>query len=277
METKEIIKIVKGYYTKDGAGVSLIRVIGHDDIHEADPFLMLDAFDSANPANYIKGFPMHPHRGIETVTYMIEGEIDHRDSLGNHGSIKSGEIQWMTAGSGILHEEMPQKVDRLFGLQLWINLPKKDKMTAPRYFDISKEMIKSLEIDGGVVRIIAGKFGGVSGIKPGFVQVTMLDITLRENKELLIPLDNESKAIIYTLEGDGNFGKYKRCIENRNAAIFGKGNSLFVKAGEKGVRFVLFAGNPLKEPVSWGGPIVMNTRGELETAYNELHNGTFIK
>lgn len=275
---KDIIKTVKGYRTQDGAGVSLIRVVGHGDVREADPFLMLDAFDSSNPADYIRGFPMHPHRGIETVTYLIEGRINHRDSLGNAGSICTGQAQWMTAGSGILHEEMPQKSDRLFGLQLWVNLPQKDKMTPPQYYDITNDMIPTVQIKEGTVRIIAGEFGGTKGAHPRHVKVTMLDIALKPDEQLNMPIDDEATVLIYTLDGDGSFGPNGvYAVKDHTAAIFGRGDAFFVKSGAEGLRFMMLAGRPLHEPVAWGGPIVMNTQDELRAAFRELDQGTFIK
>lgn len=275
--TKQITKIVKGYPTQDGAGVSLIRVIGHDDVSDADPFLMLDAFDSTNPDDYIRGFPLHPHRGIETVTYLIEGRIDHRDSLGNAGSIGAGQSQWMTAGSGILHEEMPRKSDRLFGLQLWVNLPRRDKMTPPRYFDITNEMIPTVQLKDGTVRILAGTFGGASGTEPQHVKVTMLDIRLNPGKPFTMPVDDAATVLVYTLEGEGLFGPDGgHPVKSRTAAIFGRGDTFAVTSGAEGLRFVLFAGRPLREPVAWGGPIVMNTRDELQAAFRDLEQGTFV-
>lgn len=275
---KAIVKMVKGYSTQDGAGVNLIRVIGHDDVYEADPFLMLDAFDSTDPADYIKGFPMHPHRGIETVTYLIEGQIDHRDSLGNEGSIRKGQSQWMTAGSGILHEEMPQESERLFGLQLWVNLPQRDKMTPPQYFDITNEMIQTAAVESGVVRVISGEFEGIKGVEPRHVAVTMLDISLDPEGQLEIPIDNESTVLVYTLEGSGFFGpETSQAVDRRTAAIFGRGDVFPVRAGVDGLHFMLFAGRPLREQIAWGGPIVMNTQEELRTAFAELDKGTFIK
>lgn len=277
MSTREVKKTIKGIATKDGAGVKLIRVIGHDDVREADPFLMLDAFDSSDPADYMRGFPMHPHRGIETVTYLIEGRIDHRDSLGNAGSIGEGQAQWMTAGSGILHEEMPQKSDRLFGLQLWVNLPQEDKMTPPQYFDITNDMIPTAQQKEGTVSVIAGAFGDAKGVVPRHVNATMLDIYLNPNEQFSLQLDDESTVFIYTLEGEGFFGMNGTAVASRTAAIFGQGDIFFVQTGAEGLRFVLFAGRPLHEPVAWGGPIVMNTQEELQTAFRELDEGTFIK
>lgn len=278
MSICEVQKVIKGHATQDGAGVKLIRVVGHDDVREADPFLMLDAFDSDNPADYIRGFPMHPHRGIETVTYLIEGQIDHRDSLGNAGSIFAGQAQWMTAGSGILHEEMPQKSSRMFGLQLWVNLPQPDKMTAPQYFDITNDMIPTVQLAEGSVRVIAGAFDGVKGVEPRHVQATMLDIRLNPDAAFCMPVDEETTVLIYTLEGRGFFGPEGRApLDRRTAAVFGSGDTFYAKAGAEGLRFVLFAGRPLREPVAWGGPIVMNTQDELRTAFRELEQGTFIK
>lgn len=275
---KEIIKTVTGHPTQDGAGVSLIRVVGYNDVKEADPFLMLDAFDSTDPDDYIRGFPMHPHRGIETVTYLIDGQIDHKDSLGNSGSIKAGQSQWMTAGSGILHEEMPQKSDRLFGLQLWVNLPQNEKMTPPQYFDITNDMIPEVKTDEGSVRVIAGNFGDAGGVEPRHVKATMLDISLEPEKQFTMSMDEESTVLIYILEGDGFFGPDGGyLIEERTAVIFGRGDSFYVKSGADGIRFVMFAGRPLHEPVVWGGPVVMNTEEELQTAFRELEMGTFIK
>ncbi len=275
---KNIVKTVKGHPTQDGAGVSLIRVIGYNDVKESDPFLMLDAFDSTNPKDYIKGFPMHPHRGIETVTYLIEGQIDHKDSLGNSGSIGPGQSQWMTAGSGILHEEMPQPSDRLFGLQLWVNLPQAEKMTPPKYFDITNDMIQDVETDQGTVRVIAGEFGDVKGVEPRHVKATMLDINLDPNEQFTMPMDNESTVLIYILEGAGHFGPENgSLVTSRTAAIFGQGENFSVKSGSEGLRFVMFAGKPLRESIAWGGPVVMNTQDELNNAFRELEMGTFIK
>lgn len=274
--TKEVIKMVQGYPTKDGAGVSLTRVVGHNDVREADPFLMLDAFDSTNPEDYIRGFPMHPHRGIETVTYLIEGRIDHKDSLGNAGTIGAGQSQWMTAGSGILHEEMPQESDRLFGLQLWVNLPQKDKMTPPQYYDISS--IPTVQIEEGTVRVIAGAFGDTQGAQPRHVQATMLDISLKPDATFSMPVDEEATVLIYILEGEGFFGpEFVQPIKSRTAAIFGRGDTFLAKSGADDLRFMLVAGRPLHEPIAWGGPIVMNTQEELQTAFRELEQGTFIR
>ena len=276
--TKKIIKAVKGHPAVDGAGVNLIRVIGYRDIQEADPFLLLDAFDSTDPKDYINGFPMHPHRGIETVTYLIDGQIDHEDSLGNKGSIQAGQSQWMTAGSGIMHQEMPQEQSRLFGLQLWVNLPKKHKMTVPRYFDITNDMIKTVDIPEGKVRVIAGSFGDAKGVDTAFVKAQMLDIRLNPDAEMLIPMDKKSTVLVYTLEGDGYFGPGAlHYADRRTAVIFGEGDTFFARAGKNGLHFMLYSGRPLRESVAWGGPIVMNTQEELVNAFEELQVGTFIR
>ena len=278
MKIRQIKRTVKGRPTVDGAGVKLIRVLGHDDVRDIDPFLMMDAFDSDRSEDYIKGFPMHPHRGIETVTYLVKGQIDHEDSLGNVGSISEGESQWMTAGSGILHQEMPQASDRMFGLQMWLNLPKKDKMTAPTYFDIKGDMIGVREIEQGTVRVIAGKYEDTMGVEPKFVKVTMMDVTLHSEAKLELPVDEESNLFIYLVEGSGNFDtESHQLLEKRTAAIFGSGDTLQVKAGLEGVRFMVFYGQPLRESIAWAGPIVMNTNEELDEAFRELRNDTFIK
>jgi len=278
MEIRNIIKTVKGHPTIDGAGVHLIRVLGPDDVGDIDPFLMLDAFDSKDPNDYIKGFPFHPHRGIETITYLIKGRIDHEDSLGNSGTIHEGESQWMTAGKGILHEEMPKKSDRLFGLQIWLNIPQNDKMCEPAYFDISKDMIKKVAIPQGNIKVISGSYEDIEGVKTNHTQATIFDISLNPEKELEIPINKDKTLFIYLFEGDGYFGKSEdNYVENRTVAIFGEGETFYGKSGEEGVRFMLFAGKPLNEPIAWGGPIVMNTDEELATAFEELRKGTFIK
>lgn len=275
MTTREIAKTIKGRHTMDGAGVKLIRVLGHADVRDIDPFLMLDSFDSNNSDDYIRGFPMHPHRGIETVTYLIDGRIDHEDSLGNGGTIKGGESQWMTAGSGILHQEMPQKSDRLWGLQLWVNLPAVDKMTAPAYFDIRGDMIKTATIPGGTVRVLSGEFGGTKGIEPRHVKARVLDVTLEPGGTFSLTTDPENNLFVFILEGEATFGAQK--LSNRTAGIFTKGDSLGGRAGDQNVRFMVFEGRPLNEPIAWGGPIVMNTDIELRAAFEDLRKGSFVK
>lgn len=277
--TRKIRKIVTGTTQFDGAGVKLVRVIGHADTKEFDPFLMLDAFDSRDSVDYIKGFPWHPHRGIETVTYLIAGDIEHSDSLGNKGRILDGCCQWMTAGSGILHQEMPQPSQRMLGVQLWLNLPRKDKMTHPQYRDITDSMIPKIREDGCTVGVIAGHYGNTSGATQGdYVKALVLDVELEPGSEWSIPTDKEATLFIYIVEGAGHFDTdTQTVIESHRAVLFDKGDKFAIHATDRGIRFLLFSGSPLKEPIAWGGPIVMNTREELQQAFQEIDNGTFIK
>lgn len=275
---RQVIETVTGSRAIDGAGVHLVRVLGHTNVRQFDPFLMLDAFDSHDPADYIKGFPLHPHRGIETLTYLIKGRIDHEDSLGNKGSIHDGESQWMTAGSGILHQEMPQPAEHMLGLQLWINLPKAEKMTTPKYFDITTDMVKLVEEPSATVKVIAGEYKGHRGAKGHHIDALMLDVEVKPGESFSFETDKEDNLFVYVVEGEGHFGgDDAKLFSNKVALLFNKDDEFYVRAGEKGIRFVLFAARPLNESISWGGPIVMNTREELELAFDELRNGTFIK
>lgn len=276
---RKIRNIVTGTTQFDGAGVKLVRVIGHDNTKEFDPFLMLDAFDSRDSADYIKGFPWHPHRGIETVTYLIAGEIEHSDSLGNKGSIQDGCCQWMTAGSGILHQEMPQSSERMLGVQLWLNLPGKDKMTHPQYRDITENMIPKVQEEGCTVGVIAGHYNNILGATQGdYVKALVLDVQLEPNRMWSIPIDEAATLFIYIIEGAGSVGAdAQTVVESHKAVLFGEGDSFAIQAADQGIRFLLFSGSPLQEPIAWGGPIVMNTREELQQAFRELDNGTFIK
>ena len=278
-EIRKIRKIVTGEHAVDGAGVRLVRVLGHKDTQDFDPFLMLDAFDSVNPEDYVKGFPWHPHRGIETVTYLIRGDIEHGDSLGNKGSILDGEFQWMTAGSGIIHQEMPKPCERMLGVQLWINLPAKDKMTAPQYHGISADNI--LVIDEGTrkIHVIAGTYNGKAGAFEGdYVKPLYLDVEMTPGAEWELDTDREATLFVYIVQGEGNLGPASDdLIPAKHAVLFDAGNRFRVKAGANGMRFLLFAGKPLKEPIAWGGPIVMNTREELDIAFQELRDKTFVK
>ncbi len=278
MISRNVIKTVTGMHTQDGAGVNLVRVISNRDVEDFDPFLMLDAFDSSNPEDYVKGFPWHPHRGIETVTYLLKGDIEHSDSMGNKGSICDGGCQWMTAGSGVLHQEMPQACERMLGYQLWLNLPRAHKMAPPRYFDITDEMVQEVARDGARVRIIGGSFDGVAGKAQGdYVQADLLDIDLSPNSTLEFATEPEKNVFVYLFEGEGLFGGEAKSVPAKTAALFSHGDRFTVRAGERGVRFAYFAGKPLKEPVAWGGPIVMNTKEEIDEAFAELRNDTFIK
>lgn len=277
MKTREIDQIVSGSTQYDGAGVKLVRVVGYANVQAFDPFLMMDAFDSTDSNDYIKGFPWHPHRGIETVTYLIHGDIEHGDSLGNRGNILDGCCQWMTAGSGIIHQEMPQPAPRMLGVQLWLNLPQKEKMTAPKYRDIRAEQIPEVAKDGSRVRVISGSYAGQPGaIQGDYVPVRFLDVALAPGADWSLSTPPDETVYAYILEGGGRFGSTDE-LPLRNAVLFTAGDELTVKAAESGVRFLLFAGKPLHEPVAWGGPIVMNTREELNHAFAELEDGTFIK
>lgn len=276
MKKCKIIKEIRGQRAVDGAGVSLVRVLGNRDTRDFDPFLMLDSFDSTEASDYIAGFPMHPHRGIETITYLISGEIEHEDSLGNKGSIRSGEAQWMTAGSGILHQEMPQKSERMLGFQLWLNLPREEKMTDPSYLSIVKEQIGLKQIDGAEVRVLSGKFEDAVGVIPKHIAASIYDITLFKGKEIDIPVNSEETAFVFLIDGDAVIeGK---TILNKTAVLFDHGDGITITAPpESDSRIIFYSGKPLHEPIAWGGPIAMNTQEELMTAFSELQQGTFIK
>ncbi len=277
-KTRDVVKVVAGSEQKDGAGVRLVRVLGPGTVSEFDPFLMLDAFDSRNPDDYVRGFPWHPHRGIETVTYLIQGDIEHGDSLGNRGSIVDGCCQWMTAGSGIIHQEMPKASPRMLGLQLWVNLPAKDKMVRPQYRDLTAEKIPRVTEAAGTVGVIAGSYGESVGATQGdYVRVLMLDVNLKPGADWSTPVDRDATAFAYTVEGGGEFGSAATPVGGRRGVLFGDGDAVAAKAGPEGMRFILVAGRPLHEPVAWGGPIVMNTQEELDQAFAEIESGTFIR
>lgn len=277
-ETRKIHEIVAGAGQVDGAGVKLVRVLGPAQTNAFDPFLMLDAFDSTNPADYIKGFPWHPHRGIETVTYLIAGDVEHGDSLGNRGHILDGGCQWMTAGRGIIHQEMPQACPCMLGLQLWINLPHKDKFAPPQYRDITAARIPKVQGAGCTVGVIAGTYEAAQGATQGdYVKALLLDVALKPGATWRLPVDSQSTLFIYIVEGEGLFDDTPPRVERRRAVLFGAGDEFAVQAGPEGMRFILFAGRPLREPIAWGGPIVMNTQKELDQAFAELDNGTFIR
>jgi len=276
---RSVEKIVTGKPTVDGAGVHLVRVIGYHDVRDFDPFLMLDAFDSTDPEDYIKGFPWHPHRGIETVTYLVEGEIRHGDSLGNEGVIRDGDAQWMTAGSGILHQEMPQPAKRMFGVQLWLNLPAREKMTDPQYGDILANQVPLDRTDGAEVRIVAGPYKGQAGAFEGrHVKAVFLDVSLDADAVWTYDCDPDATLFFYVLQGDGRTGSQgETAVTRRQAVLTGPGEQVHVEAGNEGMRLLLFCAPPLGEPIAWGGPIVMNTEQELAQAFRELDEGTFIR
>ncbi|MDD2521902.1 MAG: pirin family protein [Anaerolineaceae bacterium] len=276
MKTRKIARVVRGIPAVDGAGVKLTRVLGGPTIEDFDPFLMLDSFDSTNPPDYMRGFPMHPHRGIETITYLVDGELAHEDSLGNKGMITPGSSQWMTAGSGILHQEMPQEAKHFLGLQLWLNLPAAEKMTEPKYFDIRPEDMGIVEESCGRVIVISGEYGGVRGAKPHHIQATLLDVTLYEGQTIEIPVAEEKTVFIFSLLGDMIVDN--EIFEQKTALLLRDGDTVEVSAVPgKAVRFILASAPALHEPVAWGGPIVMNTQEELRKAFSDLRAGTFIK
>jgi redox-sensitive bicupin YhaK (pirin superfamily) len=276
MTKREIVKMIRGQRAIDGAGVRLVRVLGHDDVEDFDPFLMLDSFDSNDPADYIAGFPMHPHRGIETITYLISGKIDHEDSLGNKDSILAGESQWMTAGSGIMHQEMPKEDGRMLGFQLWLNMSAAEKMAEPAYLSITKDMIPIIEREKATVRVLSGSFGGKSGVKPKHIPASIFDIELEKGASIDIPTNPDEKVFVFLLEGDGFINGQE--IPEKTAVLFSQGDYITVAAGgDSPLRFMTYSAKPLGEPIAWGGPIVMNTRQELQHAFDELKKGTFIK
>lgn len=278
-EIRKVKKIVKGRSTIDGAGVKLVRVLGHGDMDLFDPFLLLDGFGSENPEDYMKGFPWHPHRGIETVTYMVSGRVAHGDSLGNTGVIGPGDCQWMTAGSGIIHQEMPEESGHLSGVQLWVNMSAKEKMSPPKYRDIIASDIPSVALEnGGEVKILSGTYKGVSGvILPDYVQVTYLDVHLLVDEDWSYEVKSGDTVFLYTISGQGTFGPDDEQIGERCAILLDSGDTVKATGGAYGTRFLLIAGTPLNEPIAWGGPIVMNTKSELDLAFREINEGNFIK
>lgn len=287
MKKRKASQVIRGKNAVDGAGVHLRRVIGKQNTKDFDPFLMLDGFDSVDPKDYIKGFPWHPHRGIETITYLINGNVEHGDSLGNAGTIKDMECQWMTAGSGIIHQEMPQTSERMLGCQLWVNLPAKNKMTVPSYGDITADKIPFVEEENASVRILAGNYKGNSSLFEGkYVKVRYLDIDLQPNSTWeYSETPNNETLFIYLLDGTLAVDDDLADFENKACAVLftaadkndPANETIVVRSGGQGARFVLLAAKPLGEPIAWGGPIVMNSNEELELAFKELNDGTFIK
>ncbi len=277
--TRTIKKIIRGQAAVDGAGVRLVRLFGRDETQEFDPFLLMDAFDSTNPDDYIRGFPWHPHRGIETITYLISGDVAHGDSLGNSGSILDGDCQWMTAGSGIIHQEMPKPTDHLLGCQIWLNLPSENKFAPPQYNDILKADVPVIEEDGVRVHIIAGNYQGQRGAFTGrYVQPLYLDVEVGPRLSWSLETDSASTLFIYTVSGSALFEPVTgNVIGEKNVVLFNQGERFWMQAGEGGVRFLLMCGKPLKESIAWGGPIVMNTREELNRAFQDLQQNTFIQ
>lgn len=300
MSIRPVRNTVKAQPTLEGAGVKLHRAFGFHNPRELDPFLLFDDFRNENPEDYLRGFPWHPHRGIETITYVLSGEVEHGDSLGNTGKLGAGDVQWMTAGSGIMHQEMPKgnANGQMHGFQLWANLPASLKMTSPRYQDVpGKEIPELVDDDGTVIRIIIGDYHGKKGIVEGVAaDPQYLDISVPAGVKKLFKVDTSRNAFAYVFEGSGSFRDasaptgvllekevngqevhVRDMSGDRTLVYFDSGDEVTVQAGDEGIRFLLVSGKPLKEPVAWHGPIVMNTREELITAVTDLQNGTFIK
>jgi len=280
MANRSIEQVVETVPTSDGAGVRLSRSLGTPKLPVLDPFLMLDEFRSDDPGDYIAGFPAHPHRGFETVTVMLAGAMQHKDSTGNKGDLRPGGAQWMTAGRGIIHSEMPQQVDGLmWGFQLWVNLPARDKMTAPRYQDIDPSEIPVVSRPNANVRVMAGVVDDVKGPIEGVAtEPLLLDVTLQPGATIELAVPSTHNAFLYPFEGSGHFGSHPEPIERSHLVVTKRdGDSVAVRASEAGVRFLVVAGRPIGEPVARYGPFVMNTRGELEQAFADYRAGTFAQ
>ena len=300
MSIRPVKRIAQSTPTMEGAGVKLRRVFGFGDPSEFDPFLMMDDFRGDKPSDYMAGFPWHPHRGIETITYVLAGTVDHGDSLGNRGALGAGDVQWMTAGSGILHQEMPKgdALGRMHGFQLWANLPSSLKMTNPRYQDIPGLAIPEVvDDDGTSVKVICGDFWGKRGPVDGIAaEPRYLDVWVPPNKRKTLPVETHRQAFAYVFEGSGSFSGasepfgvlhekevdgeellIRAQVSNRHLVVFDSGDEVTVQAGEQGIRFLLVSGRPIKEPVAWHGPIVMNTQAEIRQAISDLRSGTFIR
>jgi redox-sensitive bicupin YhaK (pirin superfamily) len=299
MSIRPVKRVLEAQPTVEGAGVKLRRAFGFGNTRETDPFLLFDDFRNERPADYIAGFPWHPHRGIETITYVLSGTVLHGDSLGNQGTLGSGDVQWMTAGSGILHQEMPQgdAQGRMHGFQLWANLPAAQKMTRPRYQDVlGKDIPEITDDDGTRVRVVCGGFWGRRGPVDGIAtDPTYLDVWVPPGQRKRLPVETKSSAFAYVFEGDGSFRDASpptgvltekdgpvETVErertgNRSLVMFDRGDEVTVQAGEQGIRFLLVSGKPIEEPVAWYGPIVMNTNDQLREAIAQLRDGTFIQ
>ena len=277
MTVRKIQQVIQGQPASDGAGVKLIRSLGGANHLRADPFLMLDAFSSENPDDYVAGFPSHPHRGFETVTYLLDGHMLHEDHLGNRGNLKSGGVQWMTAGRGIIHSEMPQQENgRMRGFQLWINLPAKEKMKPAGYRDIQAEEIPTVAFPGGKAKIVAGTFGKTQGpIQGGSTEPLYWDIQLNSEKIFKTNIPESHAAYIYPFEGSVEIAD--RVLKTHQGGVLGSGDSIEVKASADGARFLVLAAKPIKEPVVQYGPFVMNTREEIEQAIRDYQNGELAK
>ena len=300
MSVRPIKQVLRTKATVEGAGVRLERAFGFGNTTEFDPFLLFDDFRNDNPDDYLAGFPWHPHRGIETITYVLAGSVEHGDSLGNRGSLGAGDVQWMTAGRGIMHQEMPKGdgAGHMHGFQLWANLPSSLKMTVPRYQDVAAADIPDVVDDDGTrVRVVCGDFWGKKGPVEGVAaDPRYLDVSVPPGRRKRIAVDRANHAFAYVFAGSGTFrdasepqpvltehvnGATARSLphdaENRSLVLFDRGDEVVVQAGDQGIRFLLVSGRPIEEPVAWYGPIVMNTQQELQQAFNDLRNGTFIR
>ena len=297
MSIRPVKRVIESKPTLEGAGVKLRRAFGFGDTADYDPFLLFDDFRNDRPDDYLAGFPWHPHRGIETITYVLAGTVEHGDSLGNRGSLGAGDIQWMTAGSGILHQEMPQgdPQGRMHGFQLWANLPSSLKMTAPRYQDVpGRDVPEVTDDDGTQVKVVCGSFWGKKGPVDGVAaDPRYLDIFVPPGQRKRLEVEVSRHAFAYIFQGSGTFrdASDPRAVQtdmvggatrpdfigNRSLVLFDRGDEVTVQAGDEGIRFLLVSGTPIEEPVAWYGPIVMNTQAELKQAFDEFRNGTFIK
>jgi len=298
-DVRRIKKVWKAKPTIEGAGVHLKRVFGYHEVPQLDPFLLLDDFRSNDPAEYVRGFPWHPHRGIETITYVLAGDVEHGDSLGNRGVISSGDVQWMTAGSGIIHQEMPKgdREGRMWGFQLWANLPARHKMMDPRYREVKRDDIpQATTAEGATVRVVCGEVAGVRGpVREIVTEPEYLDVSIPARSSFRHPVKAGHTVFAYVFEGEGYFDperdSYARedvgesyfdmerpCVcGDRTVVLYGPGDTVAVSTEERPVRFLLVSGRPLGEPIAWYGPIVMNTQAELRVAFREYEQGTFVK
>jgi len=281
-DVRTIRAVIKGKPTMEGAGVHLRRIFGNNEVPMFDPFLMLDDFRSYNPEHFRAGFPWHPHRGIETITYVLSGDVEHGDSMGNKGLISSGDTQWMTAGSGIIHQEMPlgDTEGKMEGFQLWANLPKSHKMMPPRYRDIKNSQVPVVSLENGVkIKIICGKVGDCEGpVKDIVVDPEYLDVTIPAASDFRHSTKNGHTVFAYVIDGQGYFDETKaKSVANGSVCLYEDGDHILVTTGTESVRFLLISGKPIGEPVAWYGPIVMNTDQELRQAFEEYQNGTFVR
>ena len=299
MSIRPIKRLIKAKPTIEGAGVHLRRAFGFGNTQDFDPFLLLDDFRNDKPEDYLAGFPWHPHRGIETITYILSGNVEHGDSLGNQGVLAAGDVQWMTAGSGIIHQEMPRgdSDGKMHGFQLWANLPSSLKMTAPRYQDVqSADIPEVVDDDGTRIRVICGSIWGATGPVDGIAaEPEYLDVSVPPGKRKILPVETTRHAFAYVFAGSGRFCNASAPLDvptegvgwsdtslseeadNRSLVLFDRGDEVSIQAGEKGIRFLLVSGKPIEEPVAWYGPIVMNTQEQLQQAFAEFKAGTFLK